>query len=128
LDELMLRSGVGIELNRDIEEVLHPAARAAARLARLPPWTMLAGPHGEYELMFTAPDARSGGVQALGESQEMMLIEIGRVVERPGLRIQVDGDQVDLDAGEVRGLYREVGGRVPEYIERLVRMVGITPG
>jgi thiamine-monophosphate kinase len=126
LDELMLRSGVGIELNRDIAEVLHPAARSAARLARLPAWTMLAGPHGEYELTFTAPEERSSEVQALGETQDATLIEIGRVVERPGLRIQIDGSQVELDAGEVRGLYRESGGRVAEYIERLVRMVRTT--
>ena len=123
LDELMLRSGVGIELNRDIAEVLHPAARSAARLARLPAWTMLAGPHGEYELMFTAPDEQSDAVRAVGETQGATLIEIGRVVERPGLRIQIDGSQVELDAGEVRGLYRDSGGRVAEYIERLVRMV-----
>ena len=38
--------------------LLHADAVAVAAVAGLPAWTLLAGPHGEFELLFTVPAAR----------------------------------------------------------------------
>lgn len=122
LDELMRRSRVGFELNQSMEDVLHPAALAAARAAGLPLWTMLAGPHGEYELLFTVPGHRADTVRQMADSRGATAVEIGVVIAQEELRLPIDGNRVVLNARAVRNLYREVGGRVSEYIERLVGM------
>ena len=123
LDELMLRSRIGFDLNRAMEDLLHPAALAAARRAGLPLWTMLAGPHGEYELLFTVPGDRAQAVRKMADTGGATLVEIGVVIAQEELRLQIDGSRVVINASAVRNLYREVGGRIPDYIERLVRLV-----
>ena len=74
LDELGRLNGVGFRLTLPVEGMLHGAALRLAEAQQLPPWTMLAGPHGEFELVFTVP--------AVGASWPMMILS-NVVLPRP---------------------------------------------
>jgi thiamine-monophosphate kinase len=119
LDELSQLNGIGFQLDMETEELLHPAAVRLAAAVGLPPWMMLAGPHGEFELVFTvAPDRRDAFVaNAMAHGWEPL--EIGAVIPERGLSL-VEGNQ-RLDTGRIRNLFLEVDGDVGEYVRALLR-------
>ena len=71
LDQLGRVNDVGFDLSASWQRALDPSALRRAREMDIPPWVFLAGPHGEFELVFTisketAPpeheEVRVGGV------------------------------------------------------------------
>ncbi|MFI5280929.1 MAG: thiamine-monophosphate kinase [Gemmatimonadales bacterium] len=118
LDELGRLNGVGFVIEHDVAEVLHPAARALAQTG-LPAWTLLAGPHGEFELLFTVPDARAAELASLAGRIGWAPVELGRVTSEPGV---VLSDGTSLATGRIRDLFVEVGGDVERYVRELTRL------
>jgi thiamine-monophosphate kinase len=122
LDELMRQNAVGFRLTSPIECVLDARALGAAQAAGLPPWTMLAGPHGEYELLFTVPHRRRAApiqqARAVGWEPQ----EIGEVTAGPGVTLELHGRRMQLDTGAVRNLFAAGGGNVEAFVAGLLRM------
>jgi thiamine-monophosphate kinase len=122
LDELMRLNGVGFRFRITAAESLHPAAAAAASRARIPPWMLLAGPHGEYELLFTVPRGRLERFLAAARAREWRPLHLGEAVREPGLTLPIDGTLRQLDTTAVRNLFGEVGGDFGAYREGLARL------
>ncbi len=122
LDELMRLNGVGFRFRITAAESLHPAAAAAASRARIPPWMLLAGPHGEYELLFTVPRGRLERFLAVARAREWRPLHLGEAVREPGLTLPIDGTLRQLDTTAVRNLFGEVGGDLGAYREGLARL------
>jgi thiamine-monophosphate kinase len=59
LDQLMRLNRFGFILDTPLEKILHPDASHLSTKLRIPPWIMLAGPHGEFELIFTVPPPKA---------------------------------------------------------------------
>lgn len=133
LDELMRLNGLGCRIERPVAELLHPEARRVAEAAGIPPWMLLAAPHGEFELVFTVPADRAAGFQAAARSHGWDPLDLGSVVLAPGLELAVEGCRT-IDTRRVRDLFAEAGGSVERYIAELYRMGGVprsiqaTPG
>jgi len=123
LDELMRLNGVGVRLERRVEDLLEPQALRIARSASLPPWMMLAGPHGEFELLFTVPPDRCAELMARARSLGWDPIDLGLVVAGPGLTL-APGDGGRLDTRRARDLFVETGGDVERYLSELSRLAG----
>lgn len=119
LDELSRVSGVGFGLHA-AEEILHPAALGAARAAGLPPWFMLAGPHGEFELLFTIPEPAIAAFRAEARAARWEPKEIGVVSAQSEMRVLANGRWLRLDTRAVRDAYAEAGGDPRAYLARLV--------
>lgn len=119
LDELMRLNGVGVALDCTVPDVLHPAARAVARAEGLPAWMMLAGPHGEFELLFTVPADRARHLTTRAAQAGWHPLELGRVVEAPGLRL---ADGTLLATARIRDRFAEVRGDVERYVWELTRL------
>ena len=95
LGHVLARSGVGA----DIEVERLPAEPALARCADagLVRHCLLAG-GDDYELVFTAPQAARASVRAIGEALGLRLSRVGRLRERPGLRLcAADGTELQPD-------------------------------
>lgn len=118
LDELSRLNAVGFLLE-PLDRLLHPAALASAATSRLPAWFMLAGPHGEFELLFTVPDSRVGGFRADAGRLGWEPLEIGTVIAVPELRLSVPGGAARLDARAARDAYARAGGDVTRYLAAL---------
>ncbi len=106
LDQLARLNGVAIRVTRDASEILHPAARAAARAASLPPLALLGVLHGEFELAFTVPADRRGALEGAAARLGWTPLEIGVVGEGAGLFAgarRIDGARVRNLALECRG-------------------------
>jgi thiamine-monophosphate kinase len=133
LDELMRLNGVGVLWERPLADSLHPAALATARGAGLPPWTMLAGPHGEFELLFTVPPARRDELDAAAAAVGWSPLELGVVTTEPVCSLRDATEWLEIDTARIRNLFGEAGGDPQRYLRELIgpaapRVVGWSSG
>ncbi len=124
-DELFQLNDVGVRVLRPLEELLHPVALAMAQGAGLPKWTMLAGPHGEFELLFTVPRVQCDVFLADAAMSGWEPILLGDVVPQAGLAWREEDDWLRVDTTRIRNLFAEVGGDPHRYLDALLSRVPV---
>ncbi len=97
LCELMRLNGIGIDLDAGWEACLDDTTASIASAHGLPPWCMLAGEHGEYELVFALPPDAIVRLEELSRTTGRAPVRLGTAVAEPGLRANVAGMTVTLD-------------------------------
>lgn len=120
LDQLMRLNGIGFVLDIPAEEILHPAALELARKTRLPSWLMLAGQHGEFELIFTIPEECIEAFLNAAAMPQWSPVRIGKVVSQPGIQLLCDGKLITPDTGKIRNLAVHFQDDVNGYIQSLL--------
>jgi thiamine-monophosphate kinase len=116
LDQLARLNAVRVRITGPVRDLLLPAARALATDGGLSPLALVACPHGEFELVATAPGPRVAELRAAG----VPLLEIGRVEEGDGV---FEGDRA-LPTGRLRDLWDEHGGQPAAYLAALLEVLG----
>jgi thiamine monophosphate kinase len=124
LDELMLRSGVGFRLTVPVTRLLHPAAAHFARTFRLPAWVPLAGPHGEFELVFTIPQSRLESFREASEAAGIDCLRLGVVTRDPGLILSPEDGNRRLPTGRIRALAERATEDTGVFVARLREIDG----
>ena len=119
LDELMRHSRTGFRVDVDLETVLHPAALSLAGQIGLPAWTMLAGPHGEFELIFTVPAEKCAEFLASARRMGWRPLPLGETRENPGLEISTDGG-LRIDTTRVRNAGATAAEDVDTFVDALL--------
>lgn len=138
LDQLMRLNGFGFEIDCDWERLLASDVLELCEATGTPPWMMLAGPHGEFELVFAVPEsarpgaaletARPGesGTPLRENAVEPMLV--GAVLERPTLTLVLpSGKRRDIEMARARNLLCSTGGDLSLYL-REFRKLGVDWG
>ena len=118
LDELGRLNQVGFTFDPDA--ALDLGAVAVACQAHLPPWLLLAGPHGEFELLFTVPSDRVSDFEQAAAAAPWTPVPLGRVVQDPGLLLRAEGRWKWIDTRRVRDLYADVRGDGKRYLAELL--------
>jgi len=123
LDQLSEVNGIGFRFEIEPGEFLHPAATHVAEQAGLPPWIMLAGPHGEFELLFSVPAERVDAFLAAVHAElAWQPIRLGTVIPEEGLELPIDGSVTRFDTTRIRNLFTECEGDVQRYVHELLRV------
>lgn len=122
LDELMRRSGFGLQLEPDCLDILQPESRALVREASIPAFVLLAGPHGEFELVFTIPPERLSEFRSEFDASGFSTRELGVVRQGPGLQLSEREGGAWIDTAGVRNLASEPVGDPGEFVSRLVSL------
>lgn len=122
LDELMRRSGFGLQLDPDSHELLHPEAIALARAAEIPGWVFLAGPHGEFELVFSVPPDRMSAFRSAAAEAGLTALELGTARAEPGLRLSKADGGAWLHTAGIRNLSVETGLDVHRLVARHLQL------
>jgi len=107
LDQLLRVNGTGFLLEPGWEDTLDSASRQLLRQFGLPEWFLLAGPHGEFELLFTIPARDEGAFLGEANRHKWNPIRLGRVLGEPEIRLEADG-RPGLDTGAIRNLTTSV--------------------
>jgi thiamine-monophosphate kinase len=120
LDQLMRLNGCGFLVECDWPALLSRGALALCEATGTPPWLMLAGPHGEFELVFAVPPSR---IDAFAESpgeRGFTPIRLGTVQERPVVTLALpSGRRVDIDMAPVRNLDPTAKAGAERYLAEL---------
>jgi thiamine-monophosphate kinase len=120
LDQLMRLNGFGFEVSADLESYMDAAAARVNQPAAVPPWVFLAGPHGEFELVFTVPPEREAAFLEAARAQDWRPLRLGHVTTQPVIRLRSGDRYLALDTGRIRNLFSEVGGDAAAYLCQLV--------
>ena len=95
LDQLMRLNNRGFRIEL-CEGRLHPAAQLAAATNQFPPWMMLAGPHGEFELVLTIPPERLSEFLDLAWEIKWHPLRLGKVIQSAHKEMTENGTSIIL--------------------------------
>jgi thiamine-monophosphate kinase len=121
-DHLMRLNGVGFEICVPAQDFLHDAAKQASSATGIPGWMLLAGPHGEFELLFTVSRESSSDFIRTARAHDWEPLEIGEVVAEPGLRIRDRGAHLKIQTAGVRDLFFDSSRTVEQYLSDLAQL------
>jgi len=117
LDQLMRINGLGFEVDCRWETVLHPDVLAFCAATGTPPWMAAAGPHGEFELVFTVPRDREAALLRACAPAGVKPVRLGVVRETPAVSLALpSGRRADVDVGVLRNLLDAVGGDLSRFV------------
>jgi thiamine-monophosphate kinase len=132
LDELARVNDAGFTITAEPASFLHPRAVEACQGAPsapargghpghpIPLWLVLAGCHGEFELVFTVPARLEESFAAAAREHRLCPRRIGQVTAEPGVFLAWGGRAVKIDSGWIRNLHVGGPGDVQRYIDSLV--------
>ena len=119
LSVLSAINDVGFELASDTRDFLQSDAQNIADSAGIPSWMLLAGPHGEYELLFTIPSERRTEFEKRYRLENDELVYLGKVTLNRTLHFTSESMQVTCDPPLISNLFHEANSDVPRYFELL---------
>lgn len=121
LCNLMEVNGIGFEITRPFAEIAHPVATQAAVAASLPVWFFLAGPHGEFELIFTIPQEQESGFLASAGKAGWHPVKIGHATDSQGCILDIPEGRWPLEPFHIANLFAEAGGDPKAFLSALVQ-------
>jgi thiamine-monophosphate kinase len=120
LDQLMRLNGRGFLVECDWPALLSRGALVLCEGTGTPPWLMLAGPHGEFELVFTVPASRIDAFAGASADRGLAPIRLGTAQERPVVTLALpSGRRVDIDMAPVRNLDPTAKSGAERYLAEL---------
>jgi thiamine-monophosphate kinase len=102
LDQLGRLNNCGFHLEKEWVSHLAPGALRIAEMAGVNPWMLLAGPHGEFELVFTIPPHRIPSLHIAADAAHWVPMRLGVVIEDPGISIAEWGKLNPDDLASIR--------------------------
>jgi thiamine-monophosphate kinase len=112
---------IGIRLTTPLQNILEDKVLHAYDHSGIPAWIFLAGPHGEYELIFSIPLGMKDEVEKCYSTGYRKPVLLGEVIEEPLLHFSSEDLQVRCDPALVANLFSEVKGDIPLYFETLMK-------
>lgn len=120
LDQLMRLNNVGFELKFDWERSIKHEDIIAAQQNRLPLWLLLAGQHGEFELLFTIPNNIENVFLEEANKQGWNPIKIGTTIQEQEIKIPLYGKLVSVDTRKIRNIDVQSNLGISSYLKSLL--------
>jgi thiamine-monophosphate kinase len=120
LDQLMRINSYGFQLDADWELTLDKQSRHFVKEIGFPSWLLLAGEHGEFELLFTLPPNREQQFLRDAARYNFYPIKIGAVIPETTIYVPIDGENIAIDTAWIRNLSRQVNSDIKQYIQNLL--------
>jgi len=121
-DQLMRLNNYGISIEKQCCEFIHPLATQLCNHAGFPEWLLLAGIHGEFELVFSIPTDTANSFLSEARAVDWEPVFIGKITGQNELKINIDSNPIIVDSGKIRNLFDESNGEIKKYISGLLEM------
>lgn len=119
LDQIIQLNNCGIKLVDDWESILDEDSRYICEKFNVPLWFLLAGYHGEFELIFSiSPDVEESFLNNC-KKNNWTPIKIGKAIESPDLIINLYGKERKVDSSFIRNLSFQHSSDIKSYINAL---------
>ncbi|MEY3367148.1 MAG: hypothetical protein RI973_303 [Bacteroidota bacterium] len=112
----------GFSMEIPFEDMLDDTAAAICMAQRIPSWIMLAGPHGEYELVFTVGEDKLAAFQQAAAVAGMNFIRLGRCQEKPVLSFRLEQQLREIHPADIANLYEENASDPNAYFKKLQKL------
>lgn len=119
MDQLLRLNEFGFRLLVDLEQIILDEALEKAKQEKIPSWFLLAGIHGEFELVFTIPTCKKEEFKKEANLNAWYPIEIGVLTKPKDFILSQSGLIFSLNTSKIRNLFFEVNGDIEAYVEEL---------
>jgi thiamine-monophosphate kinase len=122
LDQLMRLNNVGFKFRNDWGESLDQSSKLLFSSYNLPLWLLLAGEHGEFELLFSIPVEKEN--EFLNEANLLNLnpVYLADAELDQKIKISLYGKEQILDSGKIRNLAFEKDFSPAKYMQKLMEI------
>jgi thiamine-monophosphate kinase len=121
LDQLMRLNNVGFEITASQESLIDDEALTCSKKLNIPSWLLLAGQHGEFELVFTIPQNLKHEFLKEADKNGFEPIELGEVIPEKEIRFNLYNKSIPINSGFIRNLPFETKGDVNHYLKLLLK-------
>ncbi|MCX6159258.1 MAG: thiamine-phosphate kinase [Ignavibacteriae bacterium] len=122
LDQLMRVNKKGFIIDAKPDEYIDTESIEMAKLVQKSPLIMLAGQHGEFELVFTVNEKDNDAFLKEAKIIGWNPIRIGKVCREIKINIAADEIIYYPDSARIRNLLSETKGNTEEYIQELFKI------
>jgi len=105
----------GFQLTTPLGSLLHQGALDVCAQAHIPEWMLLAGPHGEYELLFTVAADRRQKFEANCDSAGWQPLLLGIATGESDLNFVSGSSIINCQPDVIPDLFHEAGGNITAY-------------
>jgi thiamine-monophosphate kinase len=122
LDQLMRVNNLGLCIDQPIENFISKQAASICKENNIPKWFMLAGIHGEYELLFTISKENENEFLSTANSINWFPIKLGKVIPFPEIKIQLYNKMQSVNTGEIRNMFNNPNVDIHYFISELMKI------
>jgi thiamine-monophosphate kinase len=122
LDQLMRLNNIGFRFRNDWNETLDPSSKHLFDKSNFPLWLLLAGEHGEFELLFSIPEENEA--EFLNEADRLNLnpVYLAYAISEQNIKINLYDKEQTLDSGKIRNLAFEKDFSPAKYMQKLMEI------
>jgi thiamine-monophosphate kinase len=120
LDQLMRLNNVGFDIKGNCEKLINEEALIYSKKINIPSWLLLAGQHGEFELVFTIPQNLKHEFLKEADKNGFELIELGEIIPEKEIRFNLYDKSIPINSGFIRNLPFDTKGDVNHYLKLLL--------
>ena len=122
LCNLLEVNDIGFNIDIPFTQMAHPEVIRLHETKQLPAWIFLAGPHGEFELVFTIPPQNEQDFLAEANKIGWNPIRVGTCTQKKGCAIRtMDGTYQQLNPCQIANAYVESGGDPQAFLTQLLK-------
>jgi len=104
MDQLMRLNNVGIKMDLDWTGKLDTNSKSIMYESGMPLWFLLAGQHGEFELIFSVPSNKESILKKISSQYSLHFLRIGEVQNKKGFFLNINDHQVELPTERIRNI------------------------
>lgn len=113
---------VGFTLDVPVDDYIDEDALTTCKSNGIPPWLMLAGPHGDYELIFTIPPEQQLNFLSAAADAGWAPVYTGVINSHCGLELIHEGSKIRTDPSAVANLFPQSSGDMQAYLQSLLQL------
>lgn len=112
---------VGIKIKTPCQDLLCNLTHQLSQKTAIPAWIFLAGPHGEYELLFTIPASDQQRFEKSCLEFNWQPLLIGEAVSKLVIEFDSENLHISSEPAEIANLYNQAGKDVIQYFKMLMQ-------
>ncbi len=122
LDQIMRLNDVGIKLDTDWNNKLHLKSKSIMYESGMPLWFLLAGQHGEFELIFSVPRDMEAALEDISLKKSLHFLRIGEIQSKKGFYLNINDDLVKLPTERIRNIASQINVDLNSYLKSLLEI------
>lgn len=122
LDQLIRINNLGFRISNTIHEYINAETINLCDSQKIPYWFMLAGIHGEFELVFTISPKKEKEFISEAEVINWHPIKLGKIITEPKVECLLNNKFQDIDTGGIRNLLNETDKNIQYLLAELMRI------
>ena len=122
LDQLMRLNGTGFELDEDWISSIDKGSLELAEKNGIPPWMLLAGQHGEFELLFTIPPEKEIDFLNKARQTGWQPVKLGKVIQDVSIKMKLYARLRTINSAAIRNISFNLKEGIQAYLRSLLKI------